>query len=331
MIECDKYTVIVRDEVLIQRVDCSKMFMKVVVVDNIDCGLISLNKETFSQPTFSSLRELEDDYNSYNLMLIHSNNIIRRYVSLKESPAIGIQLERNIQEFSSFDQLLLRIFCVAASLKLAIIWFTLKANYFMHNTLNMPQDIILIMNSTNIAELIKATLIVTKRLSFEHSELIFYNPKSSIYSNELGKTLCKNVLNEENGTVEAREHYPSDFGIAGRCFTEKKLIFGIQGKLKQTFQPIDYIYTTQSIKNFLYLPLYEHNEVIGVLQLINKQSNNLDYGEIDKLYEYQKVIGLAIKRIEGLKTTLAASESIKKMVKHITNIANLKVEVLVFL
>ena len=106
---------------------------------------------------------------------------------------------------------------------------------------------------------------------------------------------------------------PTSVGLAGMAFTEKRAIFGIVGKTTHSFQEIDHVTMSGTIKNFLFLPLFGYSEeVVGVLELINKRGE-LDLVEIEKLEVFQRSIGLMIRHIEEINTTLAASFSLKKI------------------
>ena len=134
------------------------------------------------------------------------------------------------------------------------------------------------------------------------------------------KKLTKNVINKTTGELIKCGSFPSNSGIAGIAFTERRAIFGITGRTEYLFQDVDHAIMNGKINNFLFVPLYGYDEeVVGILEFINKKDEDINKNEMEKLEVYQRSIGLMIKHITEMNTTLAASFSIKRLLYHINN------------
>lgn len=108
--------------------------------------------------------------------------------------------------------------------------------------------------------------------------------------------------------------FPVDAGLAGTCFTERRAIFGTVGKTKHLFQEIDHVTMNGEVRDFVLVPLYGYwEEVVGVLEMVNKKGGLDQWTEAEEFEVYQKSIGLMIRHIEEINTTLAASFSLKKI------------------
>eukprot|EP00826_Nyctotherus_ovalis_P014118 TRINITY_DN138_c0_g1_i6.p1 TRINITY_DN138_c0_g1~~TRINITY_DN138_c0_g1_i6.p1 ORF type:complete len:138 (+),score=50.33 TRINITY_DN138_c0_g1_i6:50-415(+) len=95
-------------------------------------------------------------------------------------------------------------------------------------------------------------------------------------------------------------------------------VYKRQETYKHSFKPIDYSRMVKSISNFLFVPLYGYcTELVGVLKLFNRKDRLPSLAEVSELEPYQKAIGLMIRQIEELKSTMSTASTIKKMLRCI--------------
>ena len=240
--------------------------------------------------------------------------------SIDKSLPLGVQLERGLGSipFTEYEETLLSFLCVSLGPKLRSLNYLRKVQYFSAQSFDFPVIITQMLHSRSIPEL--AIIIhnnLPKSFGFEHAELILVDPKSNFVSLTcIARELSKSVISK--GDLVTSESYPSNSGIAGIAYTEKRPIFGIVGKTEYLFQDIDHVIMNGKVNNFLFVPLFGYDEeVVGVLELINKKDEYLSKRELEELEVYQRSIGLMIKHIEEMNMSLAASFGIKRLMHYI--------------
>jgi len=123
--------------------------------------------------------------------------------------------------------------------------------------------------------------------------------------------------------------FPKNTGLTGECFMNNRVIIGNEKEVCK-FTDIDHVAISGGIKNFAFLPLYGYStEIVGVLELINKKDGQvMAKNDILEIEPYRKCIGLMMKHITELNSTMSASFTLKKLIGRIDiNIAGLEKDV----
>ena len=129
------------------------------------------------------------------------------------------------------------------------------------------------------------------------------------------------MIDEATGELVTIGTYPTNYGLAGKSFTEQRAVYGTINRDFDLFKKVDYMNENVKIRNYAAIPLCGYGgEIVGILELINRKQGEPTEKEIRELDPYKESIGLMIQHIQELDATLDVSPAIKKMLSQIKNI-----------